>query len=191
MRTAVYVDGTLNDSRDIDRGWSIELAIPWKALGEFARRPSPPADGDQWRVNFSRVEWDIEIVDGQYRKIPGRPEHNWVWSPQGVIDMHRPERWGYVQFSTAPPGTAVFRPDPSQSARDYLMQIYEAQKTYHQANGRWVASLSELPSLKLGDGATNPTLHLLSEGFEAGVEYLSPEGVPHRLHVHADSRLRE
>ena len=41
---------------------------------------------------------------GEYRKVidpaSGRPtrEHNWVWSPQGVIDMHRPERWGVVEF---------------------------------------------------------------------------------------------
>ena len=27
------------------------------------------------------------------------PEFNWVWSPQGVINMHVPERWGYVFFS--------------------------------------------------------------------------------------------
>src|SRR5437762_10018554 len=48
--------------------------------------------GDQWRVNFSRVEWRHEVLDGKYRKIPNLREDNWVWSPQGVIDMHRPER---------------------------------------------------------------------------------------------------
>ncbi len=29
LRTAVHVDGTLNDPGDIDRGWSVEMAIPW------------------------------------------------------------------------------------------------------------------------------------------------------------------
>ena len=24
---------------------------------------------------------------------------NWVWSPQGEINMHIPEMWGQVQFS--------------------------------------------------------------------------------------------
>ena len=106
------------------RSWSVEFAIPWKALAEFAHRSAPPRDGDQWRVNFSRVEWRHEIVDGQYRKVPNTPEDNWVWSPQGVIDMHRPEHWGYVQFSTAAPGQAVYRPDPAGPIRDRLMQIY-------------------------------------------------------------------
>jgi hypothetical protein len=99
LKSAVRVDGTLNDARDTDRGWFVELAFPWRVLGEFAHRPAPPRDGDRWRVNFSRVEWPIDITGGDYAKRPGAREDNWVWSPQGVVDMHRPERWGTVEFS--------------------------------------------------------------------------------------------
>ena len=73
-------------------------ADPWAALAEFARCPAPPCDGDSWRINFSRVQWDVELVDGQTQKIAGRPEHNWVWSPQGLINMHVPSRWGVIRF---------------------------------------------------------------------------------------------
>ncbi|MBL8879088.1 MAG: carbohydrate-binding family 9-like protein [Phycisphaerales bacterium] len=112
VRSAVYVDGTLNDPRDIDRGWSVEIAFPWSALRECAdKQTSPPKDGDQWRVNFSRVQWRHELRDGKYAKIAGQKEDNWVWSPQGLIDMHRPWMWGYVQFSTGAPGSARFLPD--------------------------------------------------------------------------------
>src|SRR5436190_10552246 len=62
LKTAVHVQGTLNDARDTDKGWSVELAFPWKALTEAAHRASPPKEGDQWRVNFSRVEWKHEVV---------------------------------------------------------------------------------------------------------------------------------
>ena len=103
LRTAVHVDGTLNDPRDTDRGWSIEIAWPWEGLKQLSKNPVPPRDGDQWRINFSRVQLAHEVVDGKYRKIK-RPEQNWVWSPQGVIDMHRPETWGYLQFSAAAAG---------------------------------------------------------------------------------------
>jgi hypothetical protein len=89
---AVHVEGTLNDPRDTDRGWTVEMALPWKAFGALPRR------GDTWRVNFSRVEWEHEVVGGRYRKVPGKKEDNWVWSPQGEINMHIPERWGYVRF---------------------------------------------------------------------------------------------
>lgn len=99
LKTAVKVTGTLNNPTDQDQGWSVEMAIPWRALAKYAHRPAPPADGDRWRINFSRVEWQHEIVDGKYRKIANTKEDNWVWSPQGVIDMHRPEMWGYVRFS--------------------------------------------------------------------------------------------
>lgn len=190
LKTAVWVDGTLNDSGDTDRGWSVEMAIPWAVLGEYARRPAPPADGDQWRVNFSRVEWDVEAANGTYRKILNRPEHNWVWSPQGVIDMHRPERWGFVQFSTAPPGTAVFRPDPSSAARDYLMQVYHAQHAYQDAQGRWAGAFSELTLPEPPAGTKNGSLVLTADGFEAQIEYTTgPDSAPCPLHVRADSRL--
>jgi hypothetical protein len=97
LQTAVVVDGTLNDPRDTDRGWTVEIAFPWTAYASRApvKRPNP---GDTWRVNFSRVEWQFNVVNGKYQNRPGVPEDNWVWSPQGVINMHVPDRWGYVRF---------------------------------------------------------------------------------------------
>jgi hypothetical protein len=93
LKSAVHVEGTINRPGDTDRGWSVEIAFPWSAFRERSGFGRPRA-GDQWRVNFSRVEWK---VDAENRKLPGR-EDNWVWSPQGVVDMHRPETWGWVKF---------------------------------------------------------------------------------------------
>ncbi|UCD74487.1 MAG: carbohydrate-binding family 9-like protein [Phycisphaerales bacterium] len=100
MLHAVHIDGTLNDPSDVDKSWSVEFALPWDHLAPAAHMPTPPRDGDTWRINFSRVEWLHRVVAGRYEKIPDTPEDNWVWSPQGVINMHVPERWGYVTFST-------------------------------------------------------------------------------------------
>lgn len=98
MKHAVYLDGTLNDPTDTDRGWGVEFALPWTMLAEHAGKMAcPPHNGDAWRVNFSRVEWRYEVKEGKYVKLPGR-EDNWVWSPQGEIDMHVPEKWGFVEF---------------------------------------------------------------------------------------------
>ena len=88
LRTAVAVQGTLNDSTDTDAGWTLEIAYPLAAFGSRQDVPAP-AVGTQWRLNFSRVEWKA----GQAR------EDNWVWSPQGIVDMHVPERWGYLNFA--------------------------------------------------------------------------------------------
>jgi len=98
LRTAVHMDGSLNKPGDKDRGWSVEIAVPWKALAEYAHKPAPPLNGDEWRVNFSRVEWHVEVVDGKYKKTPNMKEDNWVWSPQGLVNMHVPEKWGRVRF---------------------------------------------------------------------------------------------
>ena len=110
LKTAVSIDGTLNRPGDLDRGWSVEIALPWAVLKEAARRTVPPGDGDRWRVNFSRVEWRTDVREGRYEKRlddkTGKPlpEDNWVWSPQGLIAMHYPEMWGIVVFSSREAG---------------------------------------------------------------------------------------
>ena len=91
LKTAVAVEGTLNYPGDTDHGWTVEMAYPLSAFDSRQQVPLPRT-GTEWRINFSRVEWS-----------PGNPkEDNWVWSPQGVINMHVPERWGYLKFAAAP-----------------------------------------------------------------------------------------
>ncbi|MGC4033123.1 MAG: carbohydrate-binding family 9-like protein [Tepidisphaeraceae bacterium] len=142
----VHVDGTLNDPSDTDRGWSVEIAIPWTGLAAYnAGRAGPPADGDRWHLNFSRVEWLSDIIDSQYRKIPKtmRDEDNWAWSPIGVIDMHRPERWGVVQFIRDAHAKSA-TPDPLQATRDALVAVYYRQRSYHEQTGIYADSLAKL-----------------------------------------------
>lgn len=98
LRTDVRVDGTLNDASDVDRGWFVEMAIPWSALAPYADRPCPPRVGDAWRINFSRVQWPDDSPGGSADQAGKGIEDNWVWSPQGVVDMHIPQRWGLVEF---------------------------------------------------------------------------------------------
>lgn len=155
LKKAIRLEGTLNDPRDVDRGWAVELAFPWRAFDRHVRRDGvfvsggPPRVGEQWRVNFSRVQWDLEVVDGAYRKIAGRPEHNWVWSPQGIIDMHRPEMWGVVQFSGAEAGSASGATervvdDGTRAARAALHAVYYAQARHKAERGGWAKLLSPL-----------------------------------------------
>lgn len=134
LRSAVNIRGTLNYPSDVDDGWSVEIAIPWPSLQDWAGVPCPPSQGDQWRINFSRVEWRTEVVDGNYRKLEG-PEDNWVWSPQGAIDMHRPEKWGIVQFCQTAPDCYV--PNPTLDDRQRLAACYQAQKAFYEQHGRW------------------------------------------------------
>jgi hypothetical protein len=66
--------------------------------------------GDRWRINFSRVHWNVTWSEGQQRwvKDPAdQPGYNFVWSPQWQVQMHQPETWGWLQFSTTPGGLHV------------------------------------------------------------------------------------
>lgn len=109
LKTAVRCAGTLNDASDKDAGWGVEMAIPRKAL--TLNFDNPLQAGKCWRVNFSRVEW--------LKK--GGSEENWVWSPTGKIDMHMPDRWGYVFFSDKKSGAAT----EAEFAFPYPQNIYK------------------------------------------------------------------
>jgi hypothetical protein len=189
LKTAVKIGGTLNDPRDTDTGWTIEIRWPWRGLKELAGVPMPPKDGDQWRINFSRVEWDTQIVGEKYQKVKGKPEHNWVWSPQGVIDMHRPERWGYLQFSTARAGTVSFKSDPDWSRLDLLHRAYYAQRIHHRKHSRYAASSNDLGiGNEEGKGLRIETTR---SGFEISCEAQQKRGERSRLlTITQDARIR-
>ena len=159
LKTAVAVQGTLNHPADTDTGWTVEIAFPWEVLKECAHRPIPPQNGDQWKINFSRVEWKTEVSDGKFSKVidaatgKSLPEHNWVWSPQGLIAMHYPEMWGLVQFTDAVVGSqaVAFVSDPVDSARWELREVYYAERNYFMQNGTYTSDFA-----KLGLASTSP-----------------------------------
>jgi len=192
LKSAVHVEGTINNPRDIDKGWTIEIAIPWAITGALNGKPSAePRDGDQWRINFSRVQWRFDIDQGKYVRRKDRREDNWVWSPQGVVNMHQPELWGYVQFSTAPPGTAAFRPDPAGPAKHLLHQIYHGQRAFHNEHKRFAGTLEELKLADLRhESLLAPlALALTPDGFQATAEVRGDAGRVERWHIGSDSRI--
>jgi len=104
LKTAIHIQGSLNDGSDVDTAWSVEMAIPLEVIMQRKRKAlKHPKEGDYWRINFSRVQWDHDLKEGIYalKKVDGKrlPEYNWVWSNQGAINMHLPERWGYLEFN--------------------------------------------------------------------------------------------
>lgn len=87
MRSAVKVDGTLCDPKDVDMGWTVEVALP---ILLFSGAPHlPPKPGDTWRINFYR--WD-----NSFGKIELQ-----AWSPTftPTPDPHVPSRFGILKFA--------------------------------------------------------------------------------------------
>lgn len=101
LQSAVFVDGTINNDQDRDRGWTVELALPWSGMSLLAiadKRNLPPRDQDVWRIDFSRFN--------QYKEAPpANDPGGWAWSPHGVWDSHVPDCFTYIHFSTENVGT--------------------------------------------------------------------------------------
>ncbi len=151
FKSAVSIDGTLNDPSDTDRKWTVEMKIPFADLrsGELTQIP----DNKQiWKINFSRVEWRTEVVDGKYQKMKDPasnrdyPEYNWVWSPPGLINMHYPERWGNLQFSKMPVGreNVAFELPEDEILKNYLWLVYYKQQEFRAKNKCFALNLNEL-----------------------------------------------
>ena len=150
MKWAVDIQGTLNNPSDIDKGWTVEMFIPFWAV-TIGNSAKVPVDGDFWRINFSRVEWRTEVKDGKYIKLKGDdgrnlPEFNWVWSSQGVINMHFPERWAYLHFSKQTSGDSKnsFTIPYSEEQKKHLWYVYYLQQDYYQKHNVYASDLGKL-----------------------------------------------
>lgn len=157
QKTATCViEGKLNDP-DEGATWSIEIALSYSDLMAHVSGVAPPTVGSLWRINFSRVERNGDI--------------NWTWAPQivwnpkekrfsGFVDMHRPDAWGYVVFGgatsdesndTATSFESVLPRDTSWPARLAAMNVYYAQKSFHEKHGMYASKIEDL--LELLDSA--------------------------------------
>ncbi|MEG0850907.1 carbohydrate-binding family 9-like protein [Flavobacterium plurextorum] len=170
LKSAVKVNGTLNNPNDTDEGWVLEMAIPWAAYKTTFFDQNVPAD-KFWRVNFSRVNWQHSVKNGTYERkkdAEGKflPEYNWVWSPMGVINMHEPEKWGYVYFSSKE-GKDSFTIPQDEKVRWELYSLYRAQKGYFEKHKTWAKSIADLTtkSISVDGKILKPTIENHSSGY--------------------------
>jgi Carbohydrate-binding family 9 len=81
--SAVRVDGTVQNSSDRDKRWTVEARIPFADLNV-----STPRRGDVWRVNFYRFNRDRD-----------REAEQLAWSPTIWPGFHQPARFGFLRFA--------------------------------------------------------------------------------------------
>ncbi len=93
LKTAVKIDGTINDNSDIDKGWSLEIAIPWSSLTLLADgRNLPPKNTDVWNMFLGRFQ--KLMLNG--KEIQPHPAT--ALNSHGIYDTHLPEKWSKVEF---------------------------------------------------------------------------------------------
>lgn len=83
--SAVAISGTIDDDSDIDKGYAVEVKLPWKSFTKAKR--SPPEAGDTWRANLYAMENNGGVS----------------WSPiLGQGNFHRASRFGRLKFAGNP-----------------------------------------------------------------------------------------
>ncbi|GLE02755.1 hypothetical protein PINS_up011610 [Pythium insidiosum] len=160
VTTAVYVDGMTNSPLVECNKWSVEVVFRLSELVQFDQQRHRSAQaGDVWRVNFSRVQYELQIVKDdvtnglRYEKVPDRREDNIVWAPTGVIDIHRPEKWGFLFFSSSDDEKNGLQ-ELNAAMDDFLCEqiaiervldtIYYDQRTHFDKHKLYAGSLEEL-----------------------------------------------
>ncbi|QDT09958.1 carbohydrate-binding family 9-like protein [Planctomycetes bacterium K23_9] len=86
IQIAVAVDGSINDSSDVDQGWSLEVAIPF-SLFKHVLPSGKPKPGDRWRLNLNRLEDDQKVLS------------QWSQGDRNFPRFHHPEYFGFVEFA--------------------------------------------------------------------------------------------
>ncbi len=195
LQSAVSVQGTLNDPSDTDQGWSIEIAIPFWDLRTGYYQNNVPQN-KFWRVGFSRVNWDFDVINGKYsRKRDEKTgeflhENNWVWSPQQVINMHEPERWGYVFFSSAEVGSTIvdFEIPKDDYIKWYLYEIYRGLINEENKATHWKTRNVETfkASKKLFGHTIKPILEKYTNGFSIWAKSPFSKNI---LHISKDGKF--
>lgn len=92
LKSAISIEGELNNPSVISRGWRAEIAFPWHGMKPWSKGTSvPPEVGNEWRIFFGRF---------QKLKLGGKSvSAAWSWDVIGSGDNHLPERFTRVRFS--------------------------------------------------------------------------------------------
>ena len=153
LRTAVSVNGEINQPSAANSEWSVEVMIPFASLTECLRQKQSPKPGEYYRIDFSRVQWKVDVLGHQYRKrcdsVTGEvlPEDNWVWAPTGVINIHYPELWGFVFFADSSVTSDACRIPEDEYRKWELRKLYYAQNIFFDLNGTYSGQLDQLTSI--------------------------------------------
>lgn len=183
----VYPDGIINQPMTKNICWTVEIAFPLSKLMERNPLSKKPTDHVFWRINFSRVQWGWKLNEhNQYEKSPccqtcatpgSLVEDNWVWSKQGEVAMHLPERWGIVQFESNAQFDSKLLYYDEWSCRCAAMAVYYAMKRYHEIMGSYTSNIEDLKPhacniFPICDEA-DIFINLIHNGYKARV-YLAP-----------------
>jgi len=95
FKTAVVLDGTLNQRADTDRGWAVEGRLRWQDFSPTGGRPAP---GEKWKFAFCRYDYDTHFPQPELTSS----------ASLGKMSFHQYEDYSTLRFAApeAPRGQA-------------------------------------------------------------------------------------
>lgn len=87
FESATKVNGTINESSDVDQGWQVEIKIP---LNAFQDALSKKTKREFWRFNLFRIDYS--------GNLPRQANEYYSWSTVGSFGFHQPAKFGYLMF---------------------------------------------------------------------------------------------
>jgi len=93
LKSAVKIDGKINDPYSVDKGWTVELAFPWEGFKILSPRKTwPPEEGDSLRCQLFRFE------ALRYHGKTVNESVGWALNEHGSYDSHIPENFAHLHF---------------------------------------------------------------------------------------------
>lgn len=91
LEVAVCVDGALDERGVIDRGWRVEIALPWRGIERLCDGRLPPTGPSPLSIAFARCQM-IEHRASSFAAV-------WAPYPMPEGGLHMPEHYAQVVFS--------------------------------------------------------------------------------------------
>lgn len=87
IESSVTLQGTLNQWRDVDEGWTVEGRIPWSDFAPTGGRPQPD---EAWKFTLCRYDYTVDREGPELSTIAPFGEH--------AADFHRFEEYASLKF---------------------------------------------------------------------------------------------
>ena len=93
LTAAARVSGDLNERHDLDEGWTVEMALPWRGLQHLLDGANPPGVGDHLRIAVARNQV-IDLRGTRFTTV-------WSWHQAGDAGLYAPESYPVIELSGA------------------------------------------------------------------------------------------
>jgi hypothetical protein len=118
LESAVQLQGTLDNPKDKDEGYVMEIKLPWSSFDKAKKLPPQP--GTSWRLNIyamkenSGVAWSPILGQGNFHKASRFGRIQWVTQPVAADAVAKTDEKGTTPAAAAATTQPASAQEPTQ-----------------------------------------------------------------------------